>query len=150
MSEEIIHYGVAGMKWGKRKSLAERKNAAANTSVAKSLTRLDGVRGTDLIKAKGNLKNAVADRNAKNVSKIERSEKRADERANKPKRTEAEVAQAISRGKRIAAAAATTAVTIIGAAAIASTASQNGPSQGITSVPRGGGNSRYATSLYKY
>lgn len=150
MSEEIIHYGVVGMKWGKRKSLAERKNAAANTSVAKSLTRLDGVRGTDLIKAKGNLKNAVANRNAKNVSKIERSEKRAVERASKPKRTEAEVAQAISRGNRIAAAAATTAVTIIGAAAIASTASQNGPSQGITSVPRGGGNSRYATSLYKY
>lgn len=79
----LEHYGVKGMKWGKRKGgsttadrvLDYKKNKASNTSVARSLSSFDGVTGKDLIKAKGNLKAAVADRNSKNVARIERVQK---------------------------------------------------------------------------
>lgn len=85
--EFLAHYGKKGMKWGVRKSeggggvkpgggadkLHEyRKKKAANTTVGQSLMSNTGISGIDIIRAKGNVKKAVATKNLSNVARIER------------------------------------------------------------------------------
>ena len=81
VDEFLAHYGKKGMKWGQRKNretsqvLAYKKQQSANTKVGRSLTRTNGVTGLDVIKNRGNVRNAVASRNQKNVDTIERVQK---------------------------------------------------------------------------
>jgi hypothetical protein len=79
-SEELMHYGVLGMKWGVRRG----QSAQVYAKASKKLNRLDRKADRALEKAYG--KKAKADRKASSFFASEKSARKADFKANKAMR----------------------------------------------------------------